>query len=249
MFVGRASVRKRTGAVSVYLNVYDVTTINGYAYWLGLGVYHSGVQVHGVEYAYGSHDHPTTGIYESEPRSCPRFSFRKSILIGNTDLEEREVRILMEELAEGYTGNTYNLISKNCNHFCNDACLRLTGNAIPRWVNRLANLGFLCKCVIPVNVASVKSRGEYGTPSVLQSEKRGLRSRSVRDSGCRGGCEVEGPSFTPGGSKSRRSRGASSFSYIISGEGGGDGGGGDGGGGGGGGGNEFACGTRTGLPL
>ncbi|KAG0472362.1 hypothetical protein HPP92_016908 [Vanilla planifolia] len=134
MFVGRASVRKRMGEVSVYLNVYDVTTINGYAYWLGLGVYHSGVQVHGVEYAYGSHDHPTTGIYESEPRSCPRFSFRKSILIGNTDLEKREVRILMEELAEGYTGNTYNLISKNCNHFCNDACLRLTGNAIPRWV-------------------------------------------------------------------------------------------------------------------
>ena len=28
----------------VYLNVYDVTPANGYARWLGLGVYHSGVQ-------------------------------------------------------------------------------------------------------------------------------------------------------------------------------------------------------------
>lgn len=32
------------GSVPVYLNVYDLTPFNGYAYWLGLGVYHSGVQ-------------------------------------------------------------------------------------------------------------------------------------------------------------------------------------------------------------
>lgn len=36
--------KKKTGKVPVYLNVYDLTPINGYAYWLGLGVYHSGVQ-------------------------------------------------------------------------------------------------------------------------------------------------------------------------------------------------------------
>lgn len=41
--------RKKTcvdvgGSIPVYLNVYDITPINGYAYWLGLGVYHSGVQ-------------------------------------------------------------------------------------------------------------------------------------------------------------------------------------------------------------
>lgn len=33
-----------SGSVPVYLNVYDLTPYNGYAYWLGLGVYHSGVQ-------------------------------------------------------------------------------------------------------------------------------------------------------------------------------------------------------------
>ena len=32
------------GNVPVYLNVYDLTPINGYAYWFGLGVYHSGVE-------------------------------------------------------------------------------------------------------------------------------------------------------------------------------------------------------------
>lgn len=97
--------------------------------------------VHEVEYAYGAHEQATTGIFEGEPTQCPGFRFRKSILIGRTELGAKEVRSLMEKLAEDYTGNAYHLISKNCNHFCNDACLRLTGKPIPRWVNRLAKLG------------------------------------------------------------------------------------------------------------
>lgn len=28
----------------VYLNVYDLTPINGYVYWAGLGIFHSGVE-------------------------------------------------------------------------------------------------------------------------------------------------------------------------------------------------------------
>lgn len=97
--------------------------------------------VHGVEYAFGAHEHPTTGIFEVEPKQCPGFTFRKSILIGRTDMGDKEVRAFMEKLAEEYSGNTYNLITKNCNHFCNDACLQLTGKPIPSWVNRLARLG------------------------------------------------------------------------------------------------------------
>ena len=97
--------------------------------------------VHGVEYAFGAHEHPTTGIFEVEPKQCPGFTFRKSILIGRTDLGPKDVRSFMEKLAEEYSGNTYNLITRNCNHFCNDVCNRLTGKPIPRWVNRLARLG------------------------------------------------------------------------------------------------------------
>ncbi|KAM2399296.1 hypothetical protein ACFXTH_035872 [Malus domestica] len=108
--------KKKIGKVPVYLNVYDLTPINGYAYWLGLGVYHSGVQVHGVEYAFGAHDHATTGIFEVEPKQCPSFVFRKSILIGRTDLDPKEVRAFMEKLTEEYSGNPYHLITKNCNH-------------------------------------------------------------------------------------------------------------------------------------
>ncbi|KAB2611531.1 deSI-like protein [Pyrus ussuriensis x Pyrus communis] len=144
------------GSVPVYLNVYDLTPFNGYAYWLGLGVYHSGVQVHGVEYAFGAHEFPTSGIFEGEPKKCDGFTFRKSILIGKTDVGPLEVRAVLEDLAANYRGNAYNLITKNCNHFCNDACITLTGNPIPSWVNRLARIGFLCNCVLPVTLNAAK---------------------------------------------------------------------------------------------
>lgn len=52
-----------------------------------------------------------------------------------------EVKRVMEELAEKYRGNAYNLTTKNCNHICNDACVKLSGNPIPSWVNRLARIG------------------------------------------------------------------------------------------------------------
>ncbi|KAF5773458.1 putative PPPDE peptidase domain, PPPDE putative peptidase domain superfamily [Helianthus annuus] len=170
--------KKKTGTVPVYLNVYDLTPINGYAYWVGLGVYHSGVQVHGVEYAFGAHEHSTTGIFEVEPRKCPGFTFRKSILIGRTDFGSREVRSFIETLATEYTGNSYNLITRNCNHFCNDLCLKLTSRPIPSWVNRLARLGFLCNCVLPAGLNETKVR-QIKAEDGSNNEKK-LRSHSSR---------------------------------------------------------------------
>ncbi|CAM8964105.1 unnamed protein product [Rhodiola kirilowii] len=152
MFCGILPKKQRRGAVPVYLNVYDVSSINGFAYWVGLGVYHSGVQVHGVEYAFGAHDRSSTGVFEVSPKQCPGFRFRKSILIGRTDMTSEDVRNFMKKVSQEYAGNTYNLISRNCNHFCNDLCTRLTGKSIPRWVNRLARVGVLCNCVLPADI-------------------------------------------------------------------------------------------------
>ncbi|CAH8330181.1 unnamed protein product [Eruca vesicaria subsp. sativa] len=177
------------GNVPVYLNVYDLTPINGYAYWFGLGVYHSGVEVHGIEYAYGAHEYPSTGIFEGEPKQCEGFTFRKSILIGKTDLGPLEVRSTMEELSEIYKGSSYNLITKNCNHFCDEICIKLTGNPIPSWINRLARIGklsgFMCNCVLPATINATKlgnNRINQDKSCEAESEKKKLTSGSSRES-------------------------------------------------------------------
>ncbi|KAK4745704.1 hypothetical protein SAY87_012016 [Trapa incisa] len=143
------SVKFCPGNTPVYLNVYDLTPMNGYVYWAGLGIFHSGVEVHGLEYAFGAHDYASSGVFEVEPRQCPGFRFRKSILVGTTSLDPIQVRQFMEHQAASYNGDSYHLISKNCNHFCHDICYQLTGKLIPKWVNRLARIGSICNCILP----------------------------------------------------------------------------------------------------
>ncbi|KAL3736878.1 hypothetical protein ACJRO7_025762 [Eucalyptus globulus] len=193
-----------SGSVPVYLNVYDLTPYNGYAYWLGLGVYHSGVQVHGVEYAFGAHEYPSTGIFEGEPKQCEGFTFRKTILIGKTDMGPAEVRAVMEDLAQDYRGNAYNLITKNCNHFCNDACIKLTGNPIPNWVNRLARIGFLCNCVLPASLNTTKVRHHKVEDKTPDGEKMKLRNGSSKI--CSSNSSSNSSSSSPSGTTRGRSR-------------------------------------------
>lgn len=186
MLCRRNSCVDVAGSVPVFLNVYDITPVNDYTYWLGLGAYHSGIEVHEVEYAYGAHEYSSTGIFEGEPKQCEGegFRFRKAILIGWTELGPQEVRKVMEELAVEYKGNAYNLITKNCNHFSNDACIRLTNNPIPSWVNRLARIGLLCNCVIPAKITMAKIRHhkkeEKGTKEDKKVGSRSNKNRSKK---------------------------------------------------------------------
>ena len=53
-----------TMVARVVLNVYDLAdTYNSWTYWCGVGVFHSGVEVFGVEYAFG-------GMCDISERCC-----------------------------------------------------------------------------------------------------------------------------------------------------------------------------------
>ncbi|KAI4380438.1 hypothetical protein MLD38_006630 [Melastoma candidum] len=147
----------------VVLNVYDLTPINNYTFWVGFGIFHSGIEVHGKEYGFGAHDFPISGVFEVEPRNCPGFLYRNSIQLGKINMPPSEFRSFIEAMASEYHGDTYHLISKNCNHFTDDISWRLTGRHIPGWVNRLARLGALCSCLLPesLQVTSVKQLSDY----------------------------------------------------------------------------------------
>ncbi|KAK7262152.1 hypothetical protein RJT34_29713 [Clitoria ternatea] len=150
--------REKKSNSMVYLNVYDLTPANNYLYVFGVGIFHSGIEVHGMEYGFGAHEYPSSGVFEVEPRSCPGFIFRRSVLLGTTDMSSSDFRIFMERLSARYHGDTYHLIAKNCNHFTDEVSQRLTGKAIPSWVNRLARVGSFCNCLLPesLQVAAVR---------------------------------------------------------------------------------------------
>ncbi|XP_042443352.1 deSI-like protein At4g17486 [Zingiber officinale] len=175
LFLKARSASKTSGNVPVYLNVYDLTSINGYMYWAGLGIFHTGVEVHGVEYAFGAHDYPTSGIFEVDPRQCPGFRFRKSIFMGTTHLDPLQVREFVEIQSLNYNGDTYQLITKNCNHFCQDICYQLTGKSIPKWVNRLARIGSVCNFLLPEPLKTTVVRHDPDS-QIEDGERRKLTS-------------------------------------------------------------------------
>ncbi|PKI66726.1 deSI-like protein At4g17486 isoform X2 [Punica granatum] len=165
------------GGALVVLNVYDLTDINNYTYWFGFGIFHSGIEVHDKEYGFGAHEFPASGVFEVEPRSCPGFIYRCSISLGRVNMPSTVFRTFIENMASEYHGDTYHLISKNCNHFTDDLSRRLTGRGIPGWVNRLAGIGAVCSCLLPesLQVTSVKPSLEYHD----NSEEDGLESLST----------------------------------------------------------------------
>ncbi|KAL0890176.1 hypothetical protein Bca101_014159 [Brassica carinata] len=147
-----SSEEKVAGLTPVYLNVYDLTPVNDYLYWFGIGIFHSGIEAHGMEYCYGAHEYSSSGVYEVEPKNCPGFLFRRSVLLGTTTMSPSDFRSYMEKLSSKYHGDTYHLIAKNCNHFTEEVCLQLTGKPIPGWINRLARLGSFCNCLLPESI-------------------------------------------------------------------------------------------------
>lgn len=162
-----------TSRAPVYLNVYDVTNLNNYLYWLGLGIFHSAIEVYGVEYAFGAHDYSTSGVFEVEPRNCPGFIFRRTISVGTTDKDPLEFREFIDDVARDYAGDSYHLISKNCNHFTNDVVVKLTKAPMPGWVNRLANIGAFCSCLLPesLQVSTVQHTPAYHTYEIDDGEE------------------------------------------------------------------------------
>lgn len=87
----------------VYVNVYGLTAINQVIRYTGIGVYHSGVEVYGIEWAYGGFPDSVCSIFQmSKPRDLEslsningRFQFVQTVDIGKTHYTPSEVKTIV----------------------------------------------------------------------------------------------------------------------------------------------------------
>jgi deubiquitinase DESI2 len=170
----------------VYVHVYDlVYDVNQYLYPLGLGIYHSSVEVHGKEYAFGGHAYNDSGVFSSSTPGCPPSAMfaqqqgskgngirhRERIHIGFTRQSEREVRETIQLMGEeSFRGNQYHLLQMNCNTFTSELVYRLTGKNVPGWINRLAAIAVSLHCLLPPNLVPplLQEQGRQAAQHTLQ---------------------------------------------------------------------------------
>lgn len=69
--------------------------------------------------------------------------------MGTTDLTDKEIEELLLKLSDEFTGPSYNLLTRNCNHFTEEFVKCLNDKNIPTWINRAARLGNMFPCVVP----------------------------------------------------------------------------------------------------
>lgn len=153
----------------VLLNIYDLSPANDYLFPIGLGLYHSGLEISGREYSYGSGG---SGIFETPPKEAPGARFRCQVDLGSFDGGTKELNEALDDLRSngGFGSNGYHLVKRNCNHFCNALSRRLLGRPIPPYINRLADIGNFCSCLLPKQLledSPVGGGGEGGRQSFV----------------------------------------------------------------------------------
>ncbi|KAG6514360.1 uncharacterized protein LOC121970102 [Zingiber officinale] len=139
----------------VVLHVYDVTNSGSektnntilqinriFKDRIGLGgIFHSAIQVYGdEEWSFGFCEQGS-GVFSCPPSRNPMYTYRERIVLGETDCSIFDVNMMLRELSQAWPGQSYDLLAKNCNHFCDTFCERLGVPKLPGWVNRFANAG------------------------------------------------------------------------------------------------------------
>ncbi|GLT31216.1 hypothetical protein SLA2020_059680 [Shorea laevis] len=139
----------------VILHIYDVTNSGSektnntilqinkiFKDGIGLGgIFHSAVQMYGDdEWSFGYCDEGT-GVFRCPSGKNPMYTYHESIVLGQTNCSIFKVNQILQELSREWPGHAYDLLSKNCNHFCDELCERLGVPKLPGWVNRFANAG------------------------------------------------------------------------------------------------------------
>ena len=170
MFLSRGEIFE--SMTSIKLNVYSLSKHNGWLGAIGLGVFHSGIEVDGVEYSFSS-----AGV--SRGAGMPGARFRETVEMGSVATTTQAIGLAVAELAVRFAPGTYNVVSNNCNDFSDSFCRALLGKGIPSWINRAASLGSPFMPSAP-NAAAASVAAVAAHPVLNKEEVRQLKESNAR---------------------------------------------------------------------
>lgn len=128
-----------TNSPEVKINVYDlgqsrlVSHVN--AAFRRVALFHTGVEVYGVEWHFGfCWDPQSPGVTSVPPMKNAEHTYRETIHMGSTNLPRGEVKEMLIALRKTWLGRSYDVLRKNCNHFTDTFCQLLGCGPAPMWI-------------------------------------------------------------------------------------------------------------------
>jgi len=131
----------------VTLQIYDaggtevVKNVNTFLRAVGTGAFHTGVEVYGKEWSFGFTNDGSSGIFSCPPQRCRTHAYREAVPMGETFLSQTEVESLLLAMAMVWRGGHYDVLRRNCTHFCEEFCSKLGVDPVPAWCGNMALAG------------------------------------------------------------------------------------------------------------
>ncbi|KAJ8598676.1 hypothetical protein CTAYLR_003092 [Chrysophaeum taylorii] len=124
------------------LHVYDVSfrgakVLNSVLMKRG-GAYHTGIEIWNREWSYGA-SVEGCGIFSCAPRRCRPHEYRETISLGLSHKSELDVFDTLLRLAPYWSGDSYDVLRKNCNSFCIVFAGALGVDHVPAWIHSLGD--------------------------------------------------------------------------------------------------------------
>ena len=132
----------------VFLTLYDLCACCNAicAHWLGMGVYHSGILMRGIEYTFDNiaTAHGSGVIahepYYNDPERSISLPLRAKLLLGQSRLSAQAAHEKLLRLAPLWKACSYDIVEHNCHHWSCTAAKVLGVQPPPPWVFRSTEL-------------------------------------------------------------------------------------------------------------
>ena len=136
----------------VWLNIYHLTWLNYIFQLVGLGIYHSSIEIDSLEYSFGASEEDVAGFYINKFGVISKqLTLKEKIYMGNTIYSKNNIERLLALESPYWMGRTYDPFLKNCNNFTQHFLKLILFNNIdyPAYVNRICKYAHVFSSFYP----------------------------------------------------------------------------------------------------
>ena len=157
--------------IPVYLKIYHLNYVNYVIQFLGIGLYHTTIQVENLEFSYQKCS--GDGIYSINAGE-ENLNLKEKIFLGYSLYTLKQIKYLLSFHNNYWTGKSYDPFKKNCNHFTKYAAKLILDDEIlcdyPDYVNKITDYGLF------LNIFYIPYERIYGKPLVFNENSTAIDS-------------------------------------------------------------------------